>query len=158
MLVVDSHCHLDFEGMEQNLPGIMARAEEAGVGLMVSISSRVRSYDNLRRIAEENSNVFFTIGTHPHNAHEELGVTAEELVRLAQHPKCVGIGEVGLDYHYDLSPREAQDATFFVHRWSSTAARLRTTRSPSLRRSSRWGRSCRCSTASPHIAAWRTPR
>ena len=115
MLVVDSHCHLDFEGMEQNLPGIMARAEEAGVGLMVSISSRVRSYDNLRGIAEENSNVFFTIGTHPHNAHEELGVTAEELVRLAQHPKCVGIGEVGLDYHYDLSPREAQEANFFVH-------------------------------------------
>ena len=115
MRVVDSHCHLDFEGMEENLPGILARAEAAGVGLMVSISSRVKSYDNLRRIAEENPNVFFTVGTHPHNAHEELGIPADELVRLAQHPKCVGIGEVGLDYHYDLSPREAQEANFFVH-------------------------------------------
>lgn len=115
MLVVDSHCHLDFEGMEENLPGILARAEQAGVGLMVSISSRVRSFENLRRIADENPNVFCTVGTHPHNAHEELGITADELVRLAQHPKCVGLGEVGLDYHYDLSPREAQEANFFVH-------------------------------------------
>ena len=115
MLVIDSHCHLDFEGMEENLPQVLARAEEAGVGLMVSISSRVRSFANLARIADENANVFCTVGTHPHNAHEELGITADELVTLAQHPKCVGIGEVGLDYHYDLSPREAQEANFFVH-------------------------------------------
>lgn len=115
MLVVDSHCHLDFDGMEEDLPAVLARAEAAGVGLMVSISSRVRSFENLRRIAEENTNVFFTVGTHPHNAHEELGITADELIALAQHPKCVAIGEVGLDYHYDLSPREAQEANFFVH-------------------------------------------
>lgn len=115
MFVVDSHCHLDFEGMEENLPAILDRAREAEVGLMVSISSRVAKFANLRRIAEENTNVFCTVGTHPHNSHEELEVTAEELVALAQHPKCVGIGEVGLDYHYDLSPREAQAANFFVH-------------------------------------------
>jgi TatD DNase family protein len=101
--------------MEQNLPGVLARAEEAGVGLMVSISSRVRKFPNLRRIAEENPNVFCTIGTHPHNAHEELDVTARELAELAQHPKCVGIGEAGLDYHYDFSPREAQAQGFRVH-------------------------------------------
>lgn len=115
MFVVDSHCHLDFEGMEENLPAMLDRAREAHVGLMVSISSRVRNFTNLRRIAEENANVFCTVGTHPHNSHEELEVTAAELVDLAQHPKCVGIGEVGLDYHYDLSPREAQAANFFVH-------------------------------------------
>lgn len=115
MLVVDSHCHLDFEGMEENLPGVLARAEEAGVGLMVSISSRVRRFSNLTRIAEENANVFCTVGTHPHNAHEEPEVTAAELVQLAQHTKCVGIGEVGLDYHYDLSPRAAQEAGFRTH-------------------------------------------
>ena len=115
MLVVDSHCHLDFEGTQEHLPEILARAEVAGVGLMVSISSWVRKFDNLRRIAEENVNVFCTVGTHPHNAHEELDVTAEQLVELARHPKVVGIGEVGLDYHYDLSPREAQEASFFVH-------------------------------------------
>jgi len=115
MLVVDSHCHLDFEGMEENLPGVLARAEEAGVGLMVSISSRVARFENLSRIADQNPNVFCTVGTHPHNAHEEPEVTAEQLAALAQHPKCVGIGEVGLDYHYDLSPREAQAKGFHVH-------------------------------------------
>ncbi|WP_373504817.1 TatD family hydrolase [Aestuariivirga sp.] len=115
MLVVDSHCHLDFEGVQDQLPEVLDRAEKAGVGLMVSISSRVAKFDNLRRIAEENTNVFCTVGTHPHNAHEELDITAEQLVELAKHPKVVGIGEVGLDYHYDLSPREAQEANFFVH-------------------------------------------
>ena len=115
MLVVDSHCHLDFEGMEEKLPSLLQRAEEAGVGLMVSISSRVARFTNLLHIAEENSNVFCTVGTHPHNAHEELHVTSEQLVELARHPKCVGIGEVGLDYHYDLSTPEAQKAGFLVH-------------------------------------------
>ena len=115
MLVVDSHCHLDFEGVQENRPDVLARAEAAGVGLMVSISSRVAKFPNLLRIAEENANVFCTVGTHPHNAHEELGVTAAQLVELARHPKVVGIGEVGLDYHYDFSPREAQEANFFVH-------------------------------------------
>jgi TatD DNase family protein len=80
MLAIDSHCHLDFDGMDEKLPDVLARAEAAGVGLMVSISSRVRSFGNLLRIAEENPNVFCTVGTHPHNAHEELGVTADELV------------------------------------------------------------------------------
>jgi TatD DNase family protein len=115
MRVVDSHCHLDFEGMEENLPAVLKRAEEAGVDRMVSISSRVRKFDNLLRIANENSNVFCTVGTHPHNAHEELDVTSDDLVRLAEADKCVGIGEVGLDYHYDLSPRDAQAQGFRVH-------------------------------------------
>ena len=115
MRVVDSHCHLDFEGMEENLPAVLKRAEEAGVDRMVSISSRVRKFDNLLRIANENSNVFCTVGTHPHNAHEELDVTSDDLVRLAVAEKCVGIGEVGLDYHYDLSPRDAQAQGFRVH-------------------------------------------
>ena len=113
--VVDSHCHLDFEGMEENLPGILMRAEEAGVGLMLSISSRIAKFDNLRRIAEENANVYCTVGTHPHNAHEELNVPVSEIVRLTKHPKVVGIGEAGLDYHYDLSPREAQMIGFRNH-------------------------------------------
>lgn len=116
MRVVDSHCHLDFEGMEENLPGVLQRAAEAGVDRMVSISSRVRRFDNLLRIANENNNVFCTVGTHPHNAHEELDVTSDELVRLAEaNAKCVGIGEVGLDYHYDLSPRAAQAQGFRTH-------------------------------------------
>lgn len=116
MRVIDSHCHLDFEGMEENLPGVLKRAEEAGVARMVSISSRVRKFDNLLRIANENSNVFCTVGTHPHNAHEELDVTSDDLVHLAEaNAKCIGIGEVGLDYHYDLSPRAAQAQGFRTH-------------------------------------------
>lgn len=116
MRVVDSHCHLDFEGMEENLPGVLERARAAGVDRLVSISSRVRRFDNLLRIANENDNVFCTVGTHPHNAHEELDVTSDDLVRLAEAaPKCVGIGEVGLDYHYDLSPRAAQAQGFRTH-------------------------------------------
>lgn len=115
MLVIDSHCHLDFEGMAERLPDVLARAEAAGVGLMVSISSRVRTFDKLIRLAEENANVFCTVGTHPHNAHEELDVTVAELVELSKHPKVVGIGEVGLDYHYDLSPRDAQAQGFRTH-------------------------------------------
>jgi TatD DNase family protein len=115
MWIVDSHCHLDYEGLAEHLPEVIARAEAAGVGLMVSIGTRVRTFDRLLQIAEKNVNVFCTVGTHPHNAHEELDVTMDELVRLASHPKVVGIGEAGLDYHYDLSPHAAQEQGFRLH-------------------------------------------
>ncbi len=113
--IVDSHCHLDYEGMSEQLPDIVARAEVAGVGFMLSISSRVRNHERIVAIAEQFENVYCTIGTHPHNAHEELDVPVSEIIRLAQHPKVVGIGEAGLDYHYDNSPREAQAAGFRNH-------------------------------------------
>jgi len=115
VLVVDSHCHLDYEGLSERLPQALEAAEAAGVGLMVSISTRVRTFERVLRIAEENSNVYCTIGTHPHNAHEELDVTVTELVEIAGHPKVVGIGEAGLDYHYDYSPRQAQAQGFRLH-------------------------------------------
>jgi TatD DNase family protein len=82
---------------------------------MVSIGTRVRKFEKLLQIADENSSVFCTVGTHPHHAHEELDVTADDLVKLAKHPKVVGIGEAGLDYHYDLSPRTAQEQGFRAH-------------------------------------------
>jgi TatD DNase family protein len=113
-LIVDSHCHLDYEGIAEQLPAILKRCEDADVGLVLSISSLVKNFPRLLAIAEAHDNVFCTVGTHPHNAHEE-DVSVAELVRLAQHPKCVGIGEVGLDYHYDLSPREAQMKGFRTH-------------------------------------------
>ncbi len=115
MWIVDSHCHLDFEELENRLPEVIANAEKSGVGLMVSIGTRLRTFDHLLKIAEGNPNVFCTVGTHPHNAHEELDVTAERLVELARHPKVVGIGEVGLDYHYDLSTPDAQAQGFRTH-------------------------------------------
>jgi TatD DNase family protein len=114
-LVVDSHCHLDYDGLTERLPEVLGNAEAAGVGLMISIGTQVKKFENLLRIAEENANVFCTVGTHPHHAHEELDVTIAELVELAKHPKVVGIGEAGLDYHYDLSPRAAQAQGFRTH-------------------------------------------
>ena len=114
-MLIDSHCHLDFPELAADRDGLLARAQEAGVGLMVTISTRVKRFDEIRAIAEANENVYCSVGTHPHNAAEECDVTAAELVRLAAHPKVVAIGEAGLDYHYDHSPRDAQAASFRVH-------------------------------------------
>jgi TatD DNase family protein len=114
-LIVDSHCHLDYEGLAENLPDVLSRAKAADVGLVLSISSRVRNFPRILAIAEAHENVFCTVGTHPHNAHEELDVPVSELVQLAQHPKVIGIGEAGLDYHYNLSPRDAQMQGFRSH-------------------------------------------
>ncbi|NNE22042.1 MAG: TatD family hydrolase, partial [Rhizobiales bacterium] len=94
---------------------VLARAADAGVHLMVTISTRVAKFDQIRAIAEAHDEVYCTVGTHPHNAADEPDVTAEMLIELAQHPKVVGIGEAGLDYHYDNSPRNIQAASFRVH-------------------------------------------
>jgi TatD DNase family protein len=114
-LIVDSHCHLDYEGIYENLPTVLQRAEAAGVGLVLSISSRIRNHAKIIGIAEAHENVYCTVGTHPHNAHEELDIPVSEIVRLTEHPKVVGIGEAGLDYHYDNSPRDAQMQGFRNH-------------------------------------------
>ncbi len=114
-MLVDSHCHLDFPDFAAELDAIVARAAAAGVNTMVTISTRVRRFDQVLAIAERYENIYCSVGTHPHNAHEELDVTADELARLAEHPKVVAIGEAGLDYHYDNSPREAQAAGLRTH-------------------------------------------
>jgi TatD DNase family protein len=115
MNVIDSHCHLDYPGLGEDLDSVLARAEEAGVRLLLSIGTRVRKFDQILTIAERHDNVFCTVGTHPHNAAEEPDVTAEDLIELARHPKVVGIGEAGLDYHYDHSPRDQQAKSFRIH-------------------------------------------
>ena len=114
-MLVDSHCHLDFPDFEAERDAIIARAKAAGVERMVTISTRVRKFPDILRLAERYDEVYCSVGTHPNNAHEELDVTAEELVRLSQHPKVVAIGEAGLDYHYDYAPPEAQRQGFLVH-------------------------------------------
>jgi TatD DNase family protein len=114
-LIVDSHCHLDYDGLQDQLPAVLSRCDSAGVGLVLSISSLVKNQARLLAIAEAHDNVFCTVGTHPHHAHEELNITAQKLVEMTQHPKVVGIGEAGLDYHYDMSPREAQMQGFRTH-------------------------------------------
>jgi TatD DNase family protein len=114
-MLIDSHCHLDFEALAADLDGVLARATAAGVGGLVTISTRVREFDKVAAIAESHYNVWCSVGTHPHHAAEEPEVTVADLVRLAAHPKCVAIGEAGLDYHYDSSPREAQAEGFRRH-------------------------------------------
>jgi len=114
-VLIDSHCHLDFPDFADDVAAIVGRAEAAGIGRIVSISTRVGRFDNLLGIAERFSNVYSSIGTHPHYAHEEPGVTIADLVAKTHHPKVVAIGEAGLDYHYDYSPRDAQEAGFRRH-------------------------------------------
>src|ERR1043166_4835754 len=114
-MLVDSHCHLDFPDFGSELDAIVARAIAKGVGFMVTISTRVRRHDRVLAIAERFSNVCCSVGTHPHHAHEELDISAAELLERAQHPKVIAIGEAGLDYHYDFSPREAQEQGLRSH-------------------------------------------
>ncbi|SDR48177.1 TatD DNase family protein [Rhizobiales bacterium GAS191] len=111
-MLVDSHCHLDFPDLAADEAGVIARARQAGVGMFLTISTRVRQNATLQGIAARHHDVLFTVGTHPHNAAEEADVTASEIVGLSAHPKCVGIGEAGLDYHYDRSPRDVQERVF----------------------------------------------
>jgi TatD DNase family protein len=114
-MLIDSHCHLDFPDLATQREAVLARAEGAGVGLMLTISTRVRRFADLLEIVESHSHVFCSIGTHPHHAAEEKDITLEEIVNFARHPKVVAIGEAGLDYHYDNSPREDQECGFRTH-------------------------------------------
>jgi len=114
-MLVDSHCHLDFPDFSDERDAIVARALEAGIGRMVTISTRVKKFPQVLEIAEAFETVYCSVGTHPHNADEELDIAADDLVRLSEHPKVVAIGEAGLDYHYDKAPRAAQAQGFRTH-------------------------------------------
>lgn len=114
-MLVDSHCHLDyFEAAEQD--EVVARAKAAGIGRMVTIGTRLgEQAATVRAIADRHAEVFGTVGIHPHNAGEREAPAVEELLREADHPRVIGIGESGLDYFYDKAPREAQKAGFRAH-------------------------------------------
>lgn len=114
-MLVDSHCHLDFPDFAGEHDALIARAKAAGVGLMVTIGTRVGKTAQVQSIAEAHENVFFSVGTHPHGAGEERGIPAADIIALASHPKCVAIGEAGLDYFYDKAPRDAQAEGFRIH-------------------------------------------
>ena len=114
-MLVDSHCHLDFPDLAADLDGVVNRAREAGIGRMVTISTRVRRLPELLAITDRFGDVFCSVGTHPHHAAEEPDITTEDLVSRAQHPKVVALGEAGLDYHYDMSPRDLQERSFRRH-------------------------------------------
>ncbi|MGB5091905.1 MAG: TatD family hydrolase [Parvibaculum sp.] len=114
-LLVDSHCHLDFPDFNGEVGDVVARAHAAGVGLMVTISTKVSEWDRVRAVAERFPHVFCTVGIHPHEADSEPETHAATLIEMARHPKVVGIGETGLDYYYEHAPREAQKRAFLAH-------------------------------------------
>ena len=114
-MLVDSHCHLDFADFAAEREAIIMRARQAGVETMLTISTRLDEFCGVRGIAEAYDGIWCSVGAHPHEAKDHSTLTSEPLVALAVHPKVVGIGETGLDFHYDLSPRDIQERVFRAH-------------------------------------------
>lgn len=114
-MLVDHHCHLDFPQLAADRAGLIKRAHAAGVSTMLTISTRIRRFDEIVKITEEDDHIFCSVGTHPHQADEERGIPTAEIVKLSKHPKCVAIGEAGLDYFYKHGTPEAQAEGFRAH-------------------------------------------
>lgn len=114
-MLVDSHCHLDFPFLSDQMDDVLARAKEAGVDQLVTICTRVRRFPQILAIAEAHDNVFCSVGTHPHNADEERDIPLEEIIGHTSHPKVVAVGEAGLDYFHDNAPRDDQEKGFRTH-------------------------------------------
>ena len=114
-MIIDSHVNLHAPQFDEDRDAVIARAREAGVGLMVEISDKLSTFEATHALAMAHPDIWCTVGAHPHEAKDHAGLTADQLVELAARPKVVGIGECGLDFHYDLSPRETQQAVFRVH-------------------------------------------
>ena len=113
--ITDSHCHLDFPDFEGQLPELIANAQAAGVTRMVTICTKLRQEPDVRAIAETYAPVFFAVGTHPMSAASEPLATFDELVEMSKHPKFVGIGETGLDYHYTAESADIQKESLRIH-------------------------------------------
>ncbi len=114
-MLIDSHVNLHALQFADDRQAVIDRAREAGIGLMVNISDKVSTFETTYAIAEANADIWATVGTHPHEAKENPLLKAGDLIRLANRPRVVGIGECGLDFHYDLSPRDIQAAVFRQH-------------------------------------------
>ena len=114
-MLIDSHCHLNYKGVVEDQQGVLARARAAGVGAFLNISTRRSEWADVVGLAERESDIWATVGIHPHeaDAHADLGAGA--LLEAAAHPRVVGIGETGLDYYYDHSDRQVQQDLFRVH-------------------------------------------
>jgi TatD family hydrolase len=123
-MLIDSHCHLDFPEFAEDMTATMDSARAAGVGRMITISTSMAKYDTYRGIAEDHDTVWFSTGTHPHRAHEEPDVSVDDILRKAEHPKCIAIGEAGLDYHYDKAPRDVAATVFRKHIAAARQSRL----------------------------------
>jgi TatD DNase family protein len=123
-MLVDSHCHLDFPDFAAERDAVIARARDAGIGTMLTIGTRLDQFPGVRAIAEAYPDVWCSVGAHPHEAADHAATTAADLAALAAHPRVVGIGETGLDYHYEHSPRDIQETVFRAHIAASRASRL----------------------------------
>lgn len=114
-MLIDSHVNLHAPQFDEDRDAVIARARAAGVGIMVEISDRVSTFEATHALAMAHPDIWCTVGTHPHEAKENPDLSALTLAELASRPKVVGIGECGLDFHYDLSPRDVQAAVFRTH-------------------------------------------
>lgn len=114
-MLIDSHVNLHAPQFDEDRDAVIARAREAGVGLMVEISDKLSTFEATHALAMAHDDIWATVGVHPHEAKDYADLTADRLVELAARPKIVGIGECGLDFHYDLSPRDVQAAVFRQH-------------------------------------------
>jgi TatD DNase family protein len=123
-MLVDSHCHLDFPDFAGELDAVVTRAQAAGIARIVTISTRVKRHAEVLAIAERFADVYCSVGTHPHHAHEELDIAVDELIGRTRHSKVVALGEAGLDYHYDSSPRATQEQGLRNHIAAARATRL----------------------------------
>ncbi len=115
MSLVDSHCHLDFPAFADDLDAVVERARDAGVAVMQTICTRLGEFDGVLTIARAYDGVFCSVGVHPHNVAAEAEATVDALVARTSNAKVIGIGETGLDYYYEYSPRERQQASFRRH-------------------------------------------
>jgi TatD DNase family protein len=114
-MLIDTHCHLDFPDFAEQELEFVTRARAAGVVRMVTIATHVTKFDRVRAVAERHEDVFCTVGTHPNHALDEPEASAAEIVALTAHPKCVGVGEAGLDYHYNQAPKDVAHRVFRAH-------------------------------------------
>src|SRR5580704_2110257 len=114
-MLVDSHCHLDFPDFAPEREAVIDRAFAAGIGTMLTICTRLDEFAGVEAIAESDPRIWCSVGAHPHEAADHAGLLIDQLIALAAHPRVVGIGETGLDFHYDLSPRDVQEQVFRTH-------------------------------------------
>lgn len=113
--LVDSHCHLNYGGLIDDLDAVLMRAKDANVGCMLAINTKLSEFEDVLHIANSHDNIFASVGVHPHEAEKEPDVAVEALLKRAENKKVVAIGETGLDYYYDTAPREMQQANFVAH-------------------------------------------
>lgn len=114
-MLVDSHCHLDFPDFEGEMEDVVRRAGNAGIGMMLTICTRISEFERIRAVADKFAHIYCSVGIHPHEADNEPAAGCARIVSLTGHPKVIGIGETGLDYFYEHGSRAAQKTSFRAH-------------------------------------------